>query len=323
VLEQYGIHLPMGPVDPAAQLLVDQANGDSIWQGLTGRPAAETRALYAELVPAGDPPSPREPIDHIEDLLVPGAKARVPATLYRPSPNVSAVIVWAHGGGFTLGSVAQCDAFTRALALATGCAVLSIEYRLAPEHPFPAAIHDVEAATVWVITESRRLFGRLLPILLGGDSAGGNLATVVTRRLNERAAGTIAAQILAYPCVDTEESECLRRFEPPYLTLKQLSWLYDQYLPDSAARRQPDFAPITAANLEVMPQTIILTAEHDILTEQGQRYGRQLVQAGVPVEEHCYHGMIHGFLTKEVLFDSAAGQAIADIAAFVGSVKAQ
>jgi acetyl esterase len=194
---------------------------------------------------------------------------------------------------------------------------VSVDYRLAPEHRFPTALHDLIAAVHWVTARRGAIARADAALFLGGDSAGGNLATVAARKLRQAGAAPIAGQILAYPCVDDDASACLRRFEPPYLTLAELSWFYDQYIPDRSRRRDPDFAPIHAPDLAASPPTLILTAEHDILTEQGERYGRKLAEAGVQVEIRRYPGMIHGFLTKEDFAATSAGDANQEIAAFV------
>jgi acetyl esterase len=171
-----------------------------------------------------------------------------------------------------------------------------------------------------VIERRAEIAGGATPIILGGDSAGGNLATVAARKLRQGGERSICGQVLAYPCVDSDDAQAMRRFEPPYLTLAELSWFYDQYLPDQSRRRDPDFAPIYATDLHHLPPTLILTAEHDILTEPAERYGRKLAEAGVELQTERYPGMIHGFLTKDVFAQTSVAQANATIAAFVRQV---
>src|SRR5207237_8620301 len=125
-----------------------------------------------------------------------------------------ALLVWAHGGGFTIGSMAESDSFVREFAARTGCAILSLDYRLAPEHKFPIPVNDVLQATLWAAERRTELAGGKVPLLLGGDSAGANLTTVVTRKLHELKLCTVAANVLAYPCTDLYDAASLRRFEP-------------------------------------------------------------------------------------------------------------
>jgi acetyl esterase len=304
---------PSGPLDPLAERLAAATRDDPVWQGVMRRPAQATREAFAALAAAAGP----RPADSAEDVLVAVENGDVRARIYRASARPLAIIVWAHGGGFTFGSLESIDSYMRALTLASGCAVVSVDYRLAPEHRFPTALLDMIAVTRWAIERRAAIAGAAAPIFLGGDSAGGNLATVAARKLRQAGDGAIRGQVLAYPCVDSDDSEAMRRFEPPYLTLAELSWFYDQYLPDRSRRRDPDFAPIYATDLARLPPTLILTAEHDILTEPAERYGRKLTEAGVEVEVRRYAGMIHGFLTKDIFAQSSVAQANAAIAAFV------
>jgi acetyl esterase len=308
-----GEHRPSGPLDPVAEKLAAAARYDPVWQGVTRRPAQETRDAYKALSGSTQPPAAGD----AEDVPIPVEGGEIRARVYRASPAARAVIVWAHGGGFTFGGLDAIDGYMRALALATACTVVSVDYRLAPEHRFPTALHDMIAAIRWAIERRGTIAAADASIFVGGDSAGGNLATVAARKLGQAGDRTIAGQMLAYPCVENDDSECLRRFEPPYLTLEELSWFYDQYLPDRSRRHDPDFAPIHATDLDRLPPTLIITAEYDILTEPAERYGQRLAEAGVEVWVRRCPGMIHGFLTKDVFAGSSAGQANVKIAAFV------
>lgn len=290
---------------------------DPNWGQMTHRPAADTRAwVRAATAVLGTPE-----MQHVEDFRLPVSGGEIGLRLYRPVPQAPALIVWAHGGGFVLGSVNEIDDFARALAKDSGCAIVSVDYRLAPEHKFPTAVDDLLQATQWVQARTAELAGAEVPVWLGGDSAGANLATVVTRKLHQGGGRTIAGNILAYPCTDSPDAPSLRRFESPFLGLNEVTFFLDQYLPDAAARVNPDFAPLHAVNLEVLPPTLIITAEHDIITEQAESYGRKLASHGVPVRLHRHAGMIHGFLTLSVFFDGAAGQAMHQITDFVGTVS--
>jgi acetyl esterase len=309
-----GPYAPSGPVDPTAAALAAQMNTVAAWRELTRRPAHETRALFQ----AGAAPPP--PCPGAENVLVPADDDPVRVRVYRAAARPPAVIVWAHGGGFVLGSLDQLDAFACRLRDETGCTVVSVDYRLAPEHRFPAALDDVVAATRWVAANRAELAGADAKILLGGDSAGGNLAAVAARKLHEAADCEIAGQLLAYPCTDNADAASLRRFEPPYLTAEEMVWFLAQYAPDPAMRTHPDFAPLYAEDLSMAPPALVITAEHDILTEQGEAYARKLADFGVEVRVRRYPGMIHGFITKELFFGGAAGAAIGEIARFAEAV---
>jgi acetyl esterase len=308
-------YLPTGPVDPAAAQVAAFLQADPNWRGLTSRPIAGLRAQLR----AATPPSELV-VEHVEDFHVPVTGGDVGLRLYRPTARPPAMIVWAHGGGFVLGSIEETDNFARALALRTGCAVVSVGYRLAPEHKFPTAINDLLAATLWIEQRLTDLVGGRIPLLLGGDSAGANLATVVTRKLHETKACRIAGGVLAYPCTDNAQAASLRRFEAPFLNVDEVGWFMDQYLPIPELNNHPDFAPIRSTNLRLLPPTLIITAEHDIITEQAEDYGRRLAAAGVAVRTSRHPGMIHGFLTGDLFFPGEAGAAIREIGDLVGQV---
>jgi acetyl esterase len=256
-------------------------------------------------------------MQHVEDFGVPVGGTDIGLRLYRPRPQPHAIIVWAHGGGFALGSVDEIDNFARALANESGCAIASVDYRLAPEHKFPTGVDDLLRAALWVAERRAELVGGAVPMFLGGDSAGANLATVVTRKLHETKACAIAGNVLAYPCTDSPEAASLRRFESPFMGIREVGFFLEHYLPDAKARVHPDFAPLRACNLELLPPTFIITAEHDIITEQSEEYGRKLAQQGVKVRVSRHPGMIHGFLTMDAFFQGAAGRATREISDFV------
>jgi acetyl esterase/lipase len=308
--------LPSGPLDPVAAEIAAYFQADPVWQGLKTRPVTETRAA----IKAAMPPVELRAVGHIEDFRVPVTGGEIGLRLYRPVPRPAALIVWAHGGGYALGSVDELDSFARALAVETGCAVASVDYRLAPEHKFPTAVEDLMTATRWAAERRAELAGGLVPLVLGGDSAGANLATVATRKLHESKACLIAGSVLAYPSTDGDDAASLRRFVPPFLSVAEVSWFFDQYLPDRSARNHPDFAPLHATSLDQLPPTFIITAEHDILTEQAEDYGQKLKAAGVDVRISRHPGMIHGFLTMDVFFSGAAGKAMLEIGDFIADV---
>ncbi len=307
-------YTPSGPVDPVAAQICAFFDADPMWQGLTSRPAAETRAL-AEAAPL---PPEIEPVEQVGEFDIPVGDAEIGARIYRPAAWTKGLIVWVHGGGFVLGNPAGSDNFCRLLANRSGCTVVSLDYRLAPEHSFPVPVNDVLAATRWIARRRKPLAGGDVPIFLGGDSAGGNLTAVVARKLAEEGDSPLAGQILVYPSVEDRTAGSLTRFEPPFLTMTEIVWFLDQYDPGRVHRDHVDFAPMLATDLAGLPPAILITAEHDILTEQGIAYGRKLQAAGVDVRFSHHPGMIHGFATMDVFFEGEAGKAIDAMVGFVG-----
>lgn len=313
IRQDFGLSLgyrPEGPLDPLAAQLAQAFSAAP----LSAFPIEATRAaMQAACAPSREPT-----MERVEDHRVSvGGGGEIGLRLYRPSASPKALIAWAHGGGFALGSIEELDNFARLLAARTGCAVASIEYRLAPEYRFPIAVEDVEAATLWIAARLEALAGGELPLWLGGDSAGGNLATVVTRRLHATGVVRIAGNVLVYPCTDSPQAESLRRFEPPFMAADDVAWFIDMYLPAPEAREHPDFAPIRASDLSGLPPTLVFTAEHDILTEQGEAYAERLRRSGVDTEVERIGGMIHGFLTLDPFLPGAASAAIDRIGRFI------
>lgn len=252
----------------------------------------------------------------VNDLSIPGPAGAIPARLYLPE-GPQALIVYYHGGGFVLGSLDDFDTLVRTLAARAGAAVLSVDYRLAPEHRFPAAVEDAEAAVRWAAREAPA--GAGLPLVLAGDSAGGNLATVTARRL--RGQVPVALQILAYPVTDSDTDTRSYREESDGLPLTRddMIWFMDHYAPDPATRTHPDLAPLRAPDISGLPPALVMTAEHDVLRDEGEAYARHLEANGVPVELRRYDGASHGFLRMHNIFP-LADRALEDAAAAVRRV---
>ena len=216
--------------------------------------------------------------------------------LYVPDDAVGAVL-WLHGGGWVYGSVAAYDKLCRALANRCGAAVLSVEYRLAPETPFPGALEDCEAALAWLASQG---FG---PLAVAGDSAGGNLATVVARRARDAGGPPLAFQLLVYPVTD---AACATGSMQEYgggeyrLTREQMLELWGMYAPGASAR-SADASPLRAASLSGMPPALVIVAQYDPLTDEALDYAERLPDAKVSV----YDGMVHGFFRWRGAVDAA------------------
>lgn len=246
-----------------------------------------------------------EPVVSVEELDAGG----VPARLYRPTGDEQDVLVWAHGGAWMFGDLDCCDAVVRALANRAGCAVLPIDYRLAPEHRFPAAIDDAWAATVWAA-------GRFSRVAVGGDSAGGNLAAAAALRARDKGL-ELALQLLVYPVLDYGvEKPFYHDFAQRYAEFAglpdfgmrrhtEIRYIWQIYVPDSIQRLQQDAAPMRAISVRGAAPAFLITAEHDILRGEAEEYAGRLQAAGVPAELRNYAGQIHGFFGLAGVMDDA------------------
>ncbi len=294
-----------------------------------GAPPLETQdpveARGARLEPmkmlGGEP----DALGRVENLLVPGPDGDVPVRLYASGHGgLRPALVYFHGGGFVFGNLDSHDAVCRALAKESGAMVISVDYRLAPEHKFPAAVDDAYAATVWVAANAEKLGIDARRIAVGGDSAGGNLATVVAMRCRDAGGPTLAAQVLIYPVTDVSSFETgshRELGEGYFLTRAGMEWFTGHYLASADQKRHPEASPLLAPNLSGLPPALVITAEFDPLRDEGEAYAQRLKQAGVPVTATRYPGMIHGFVSMRGVL-SGGRQAIEEAAKFTQSVSA-
>jgi len=222
----------------------------------------------------------------------------VPIRIYRPvesdEPNMA--LVYFHGGGWVVGSLDTHDGITRAIARRAGIVVVSVDYRLAPEHPFPAALEDVWTATQWVSNNAAELKLDVDRIGVGGDSSGGNLAAVVARRGRDHAV-PIALQLLLYPVISNAfDTPSYSYFSEGYgLTRDGMRWYWEQYLGE-ADGTNPDVSPAETADLRRLPRAIVVTAEADVLRDEAESYAQRMFLSTVETEGYRYDGMVHGFL---------------------------
>ncbi|NWL19158.1 alpha/beta hydrolase [Pseudomonas umsongensis] len=256
------------------------------------------RAINSSLI-AALPPGPQ--LERVQDWMFTGPEGPIELRLYVPEIGLPAgVILYFHGGGWAVGDLDVHDAPLRMLAQDAGLPVVSVNYRLAPEHPFPAAVEDAYAALEWVSDALPGWFGAKLPLIVAGDSAGGNLAAVISILARDRQGPEIAAQVLLYPSTagcDYIHSPQLQEFNPPFLPLKDIDWFIDQYVPNAADRRDQRFAPLLTPNLERLPQALVLTAQQDLLTSEAEAYAQRLNESGTLAETLCYGGTVHGFFS--------------------------
>jgi acetyl esterase len=255
---------------------------------------------------------PLPPIATVQDIEAAGRAAR----LYRPSPDRTPLVVYLHGGGWTIGSVATYDHFARRLASRSGAAVLLLEYRLAPEHPWPASIDDTVAALRWVANRPEAL-GPVESVAVAGDSAGGTLATLACLVLRDASPAALPAlQVLAYPNTDLTGSQpSMREKATGYgLTADGVRFFSRQWVPDQAMWSDPRVSPLYAPDLSGLPRALVVTAEHDPLRDEGERYAERLRDAGVEVTLRREHGLLHNFMRMDDVSpaSAAAGDRVAD-----------
>lgn len=266
---------------------------------------AEARASMEDNVAGlGDP----RQVAEVRDLAAPRPGGEIPLRLYRPQADGTLpVVVFFHGGGWVLGSLNTHDGLCRALANAAGCAVISVDYRLAPEHKFPAATDDAYTATAWIAHEAGQLRLDGTRLAVAGDSAGGNLAAATALRARDQDGPPLRLQLLLYPATDCYfETPSYEEFAEHYmLTRDAMFWFWQQYLPSEEHADEPYAAPARADDLANLPPAMVITAECDPLRDEGEAYADQLHAAGVTVMATRYDGMIHGFVRRLGAFDQA------------------
>lgn len=242
-----------------------------------------------------------------EDLVIPGPGGDIPVRVYRPESRSSLpVIVFFHGGGFVGGNIETHDGVCHGLSVGVPAVVVSVDYRLAPEAPFPAAVEDCEAVVRWVSDHAEELGAVGSRLALAGDSAGGNLAAVVARRARDMGGPSISFQLLIYPCTDATCSKPshVENGEGYLLTAEFMHWFYGHYLAGTDPR-DPDLSPLLVDDLRGLPPALIITAEFDPLRDEGEAYAVRLVEAGVSATSTRYDGMIHAFFGMSGTVDAA------------------
>lgn len=300
------------PLDPQSEaVLARQASWPKPDDSVAGARALEQRR-FDELS------GPLEPMAEVRDLALPTPDGEVPARAYLPRvERPPGALVWFHGGGWVIGSVAQAEDQARALAAASGCAVLSVDYRLAPEHRFPAAVTDAVAAVAWAAGNAGAL-GAGDGLAVGGESAGAGLAAAATLVARERGGPRIDLQLLVYPLLARVlDTESRRRFsDGPLLTAEGIESCWRHYVGDGDDARHPLASPLLAESHADLPPAYVATAEYDLLRGDGELYAQRLEAAGVPVELRHWDGLVHGFfgcrgaIDRAVEAVDAAGRAV-------------
>jgi acetyl esterase len=269
-----------GVYDPwVAQWMKDNPQPDWMTEGFP----PEIRELARG--PVGSPPT--RAIDHVGDEVVDG----VPIRIYRNDGAAAGIVVYFHGGAFVVGSIGIMDNVARELTHAGNAVVVSVEYRLAPEHPYPSGLDDCETVTRWALDNAERLCPSSPSVVVAGESAGGNLATAVALRLRDAGERPLAGQVLIYPCTDGPAV--------PYPSREQFGradWMWEMYGGGQDLAGDPYAIPMDAVSLAGLPPALVILAGCDALRDEGRAYAARLHEEGVDVEETCYPGQPHGFI---------------------------
>lgn len=293
------------PLDPQAQAMRAKkaAAGGPPLYAMT---VEQARAADLESIRAGG--GTPEPVASVVDDHIPGPGGDLPIRVYRPSDATGLpALAYFFGGGWTLGTIDTADGVCRALTNAVGCVTVSVGYRLAPEHRFPAAIHDCYAMTTWLAAHASALGVDADRIAVGGDSAGGNLAAGVTLLARDHGGPRITHQLLVYPNTDyRSDTPSLRENTDEFLfNATSVDWYWRHYLNTPADGDNPLASPLRAADLTGLPPATVITAEYDPLRDQAEQYADRLRAEGVPVRLRRYPGMVHGFFTMSGVLDAA------------------
>jgi acetyl esterase/lipase len=298
-------------LDPQAKALMDivaRAAAPAFHTLDVGKARDETRKLHACFSPEAPPVASAREVD------IPREGGVIPARFYRPLGSTTRaqlpLLVFFHGGGWTVGDLDSYDPLCRALANKARCAVLSVDYRLAPEHPFPAAVDDAYAAASWACRHARELCVDASRIAVGGDSAGGNLAAVTAILARDRGAPALVFQLLVYPATDQgSERPSWQQFGRGYLLeLESIRYFQKKYLRHAHDYVDWRASPLLRQDLVGLPPALVITAGFDPLLDDCVAYAQHLRAEGVEVEYRCFDGMVHGFLTLGKMF-AAAGEA--------------
>lgn len=292
------------PIDPQVQALLDQFNEQKGPTFVEMGVAESRRALHAFI----DMQGPEVAMAKVEDRTIPGPAGEMPLRVYTPIGVASfPVVVYFHGGGWTIGDITVADKPCRLLAASSGCIVVSVEYRLAPEHRYPAAVDDCYAAVLWVATNAAEIGADPERLAVCGESSGGNVAAAVTLRARARRDPRIAYQALICPAADLrfETRSCSDYSEGYLLTTADLKWFRSNYVRSEMDVANPEVSPLLASDLSGLPPALIVTAEYDPLRDEGEAYAEKLIKAGVPVRLHRFEGMIHSVFIMAGVLDGA------------------
>ena len=301
-------------VNPQAQQVLDgraAAGLPPTWELTPGEVRAGV-AIIADMI------GPGPDVAEVRDIAIPSQAGGIPARVYSPVADPPGTVVYYHGGGWVIGSIDGWDAVCRALAVASGCELVSVDYRLAPEHRFPAAADDAYDALAWVA--SSLAGGR--PLVVAGDSAGGNLAAVAALRARDSGGPALAMQVLVYPVTDHDmDRASYHEYDGAEFLVnrRDMAWYWDHYVPDPAVRVNPYASPLRAPDVSGLPPLYLVTDEHDPLRDEGFAYADRMRAARVPVEHRHYGSQIHGFFSFVNLLDDG-DKAVSEAGATIHAV---
>jgi acetyl esterase len=289
------------PLDPTvASVLELLANSGTPMSMVDGTPEQAREGFRAMTVGIRDPAT-LAPVRSVEDGTIPGPAGDIAIRTYRPDVDGPVpTVVYFHGGGFVIGDIDTHDDHTRLICHDVEAVVVSVDYRLAPENPFPAGFEDCLAATRWVADHVADLGGDAERIAVAGDSAGGNLAAAVALTTTRQGGPKLAAQLLLYPGVDFRDDETLHASrvengEGLFLTAEDMAWFRGHYLQDPSHVADPRASVLLAPDLSGLPPAVVGTGEYDPLRDEGEAYAKALEAAGVKVVLRRFDGLIHGF----------------------------
>jgi acetyl esterase len=292
-------------LDAAAAGLLQQIEAAAL-PPLNELPAAEARIAaegFDELA------GPGESVADVTNRTIPGPHGDIPVRIYTPSAIdvPSPCLVYFHGGGWVIGTLDGYDAICTIVANRAGCKVVSVDYRLSPEHKFPVPFDDCYAAVQWIHGHAAEIGVDPHRVAVGGDSAGGNLSAAVTIKARDEGGPPLRHQLLVYPVTDYAfDTGSYRDNADGYLlTADMMRWFWDHYLQSPADGANPLVSPLRADNLAGLPPATVVTAEYDPLRDEGEAYAQRLAVAGVPVEHTRYDGLIHAFWQMPGVFPAA------------------
>lgn len=303
------------PLDSQVKALLDQLEQMQM-PALADMTPEQGRAAFQQMRQLGGAP---EPVARVEDRVIPGPAGDLKVRIYTPSGEPPfPVMVFFHGGGWVIGDLESHDPLCRTLTNASGSMIVAVDYRLAPEHKFPAAVDDCYAAAKWVADQAADLGGDPNRLGVGGDSAGGNLSAVVCLLARDRGGPKLAYQLLIYPATDFAMNmpSVRENGEGYFLTFQDMVWFTNHYIRGASDKLNPLVSPLVAADHSGLPTAIIVTAQFDPLRDEGEAYGEKLRQAGVSVKVRRYNGMIHGFVSLFAVI-SRGHEAVRDVGADV------
>ncbi len=289
------------PVDAETQGVLD------LLASLGAQDFSELSVADARNLSLTPPPEVPTPVGSVEDLVVDGSETGIAVRVYRPENPGRGALAYFHGGGWVIGDLQSHDETCRILCARSGCTVVAVDYRLAPESRFPGALVDCYDATRWLAGQAAALGIDPTRIAVGGDSAGGNLAAAVALKARDEAGPGIACQLLIYPVTDAafDTPSYEANADGYLLTRRAMQWFWDHYVPEQAQRTDAYAAPLRAASLAGLPPALVQTAEFDPLRDEGEAYAAALAAAGTEVQHTRYDGVVHGFFGMQAIVTKA------------------